>query len=295
MPLDTNIKKVLMIGSGPIIIGQAAEFDYAGTQACRVLKEAGVNVVLCNSNPATIMTDQAMADEIYLEPLTMDSIKRIIKKEQPDALLAGLGGQTGLTLAMKLDKEGFLKEQGVRLLGTSAAAISKAEDRELFKDAMEEIGQPCIASDIAETVESALEVAERIGYPVIVRPAFTMGGEGGGAAADEAELRIIAQTGLDASPITQILVEKAIFGWKEIEFETMRDATGNAIIVCSMENMDPVGIHTGESIVVAPAQTLAAPEYNMLRTAALDIVNHLGIVGGCNVQLALNPDSFETG
>ena len=293
MPLDTNIKKVLMIGSGPIIIGQAAEFDYAGTQACRVLKEAGVNVVLCNSNPATIMTDQAMADEIYLEPLTMDSIKRIIKKEQPDALLAGLGGQTGLTLAMKLDKEGFLKEQGVRLLGTSAAAISKAEDRELFKEAMEEIGQPCIASDIAETVESALEVAERIGYPVIVRPAFTMGGEGGGAAADEAELRIIAQTGLDASPITQILVEKAIFGWKEIEFETMRDATGNAIIVCSMENMDPVGIHTGDSIVVAPAQTLAAPEYNMLRTAALDIVNHLGIVGGCNVQLALNPDSFE--
>ena len=293
MPLDTSIKKVLVLGSGPIVIGQAAEFDYAGAQACRVLKEAGVNVVLCNSNPATIMTDQAMADEIYLEPLTPETVKRIILKEKPDSILAGLGGQTGLTLAMQLDKEGFLEAQGVRLLGTDAAAISRAEDRELFKEAMEEIGQPVIASDIAETVDGALAVAERIGYPVIVRPAFTLGGAGGGAARDESELRVIAQTGLDASPITQVLIEKAIFGWKEIEFETMRDAAGNVIAVCSMENLDPVGVHTGDSIVVAPTQTLADREFQMLRSASLDIITHLGIVGGCNVQLALNPDSFE--
>ena len=258
MPLDKSIKKALVIGSGPIVIGQAAEFDYAGTQACRVLKEAGVDVVLCNSNPATIMTDQAMADEIYLEPLTIETIKRIIKKEKPDSVLAGLGGQTGLTLAMQLDKEGFLAANNVRILGTNAKSITKAEDRELFKEAMEEIGQPCIASDIAETVEGALEVAEKIGYPVIVRPAFTLGGEGGGAANNAEELKVIAQIGLDASPITQILVEKAIFGWKEIEFETMRDSAGNAIIICSMENVDPVGVHTGDSIVVAPTQTLAA-------------------------------------
>ena len=293
MPLDKSIRKVLVIGSGPIVIGQAAEFDYAGAQACRVLKEAGVNVVLCNSNPATIMTDQAMADEIYLEPLTVDTIKRIIKKEKPDSILAGLGGQTGLTLAMQLDKEGFLEAQGVRLLGTDAKAISRAEDRELFKEAMAEIGQPVIASDIAETVEGALEVAERIGYPVIVRPAFTLGGAGGGAAQNEKELRVIAQTGLDASPITQVLIEKAIFGWKEIEFETMRDSVGNVIAVCSMENLDPVGVHTGDSIVVAPTQTLADKEFQMLRKASLDIITHLGIVGGCNCQLALNPDSFE--
>ncbi len=293
MPLDTSIKKVLVIGSGPIVIGQAAEFDYAGAQACRVLKEAGVNVVLCNSNPATIMTDQAMADEIYLEPLTVETIKRIIKKERPDSILAGLGGQTGLTLAMQLDKEGFLEREGVRLLGTDAKAISRAEDRELFKEAMAEIGQPVIASDIAETVEDALAVAERIGYPVIVRPAFTLGGAGGGAAKNEAELRVIAQTGLDASPITQVLVEKAIFGWKEIEFETMRDSVGNVIAVCSMENLDPVGVHTGDSIVVAPTQTLADKEFQMLRSASLDIITHLGIVGGCNCQLALNPDTFE--
>ena len=293
MPLDKSIKKVLVIGSGPIVIGQAAEFDYAGAQACRILKEAGVNVVLCNSNPATIMTDQAMADEIYLEPLTVDTIKRIIKKEKPDSILAGLGGQTGLTLAMQLDKEGFLEEQGVRLLGTDAKAISRAEDRELFKEAMAEIGQPVIASDIAETVEDALAVADRIGYPVIVRPAFTLGGAGGGAAKDAEELKIIAQTGLDASPITQVLIEKAIFGWKEIEFETMRDSVGNVIAVCSMENLDPVGVHTGDSIVVAPTQTLADKEFQMLRKASLDIITHLGIVGGCNCQLALNPDSFE--
>ena len=293
MPLDTSIKKVLVIGSGPIVIGQAAEFDYAGAQACRVFKEAGVNVVLCNSNPATIMTDQAMADEIYLEPLTAETLKRVIRKEQPDSLLAGLGGQTGLTLAMELSKEGFLQEQNVRLLGTDAAAISRAEDRELFKAAMLEINQPVIASGIAETVEEALSVAGRIGYPVIVRPAFTLGGAGGGAARDESELRVIAQTGLDASPITQVLIERAIFGWKEIEFETMRDAAGNVIAVCSMENLDPVGVHTGDSIVVAPTQTLADREFQMLRSASLDIITHLGIVGGCNVQLALNPDSFE--
>ncbi len=293
MPLDKRIKKVLVIGSGPIVIGQAAEFDYAGAQACRILKDAGVEVVLCNSNPATIMTDQAMADEIYLEPLTVETVKRIIKKERPDSILAGLGGQTGLTLAMQLDKEGFLEAQGVRLLGTDAAAISRAEDRELFKEAMAEINQPVIASDIAETVEGALEVAERIGYPVIVRPAFTLGGAGGGAANNADELRIIAGTGLDTSPITQVLVEKAIFGWKEIEFETMRDGVGNVIAVCSMENLDPVGVHTGDSIVVAPTQTLADKEFQMLRKASLDIITHLGIVGGCNVQLALNPDSFE--
>ena len=293
MPLDTSIKKVLVIGSGPIVIGQAAEFDYAGAQACRVFKEAGVNVVLCNSNPATIMTDQAMADEIYLEPLTAETLKRVIRKEQPDSLLAGLGGQTGLTLAMELSKEGFLQEQNVRLLGTDAAAISRAEDRELFKAAMMEINQPVIASGIAETVEEALEAAAKTGYPVIVRPAFTLGGAGGGAARDETELRVIAQTGLDASPITQVLIEKAIFGWKEIEFETMRDAAGNVIAVCSMENLDPVGVHTGDSIVVAPTQTLADREFQMLRSASLDIITHLGIVGGCNVQLALDPDSFE--
>ena len=293
MPLDTSIQKVLVIGSGPIVIGQAAEFDYAGAQACRILKEAGVNVVLCNSNPATIMTDQAMADEIYLEPLTAETIKRIILKERPDSILAGLGGQTGLTLAMQLDKEGFLAQQGVRLLGTDARAISRAEDRELFKEARAEIGQPVIASDIAETVEEALAVAEKIGYPVIVRPAFTLGGAGGGAANNPDELRIIAGTGLDASPITQVLIEKAIFGWKEIEFETMRDGAGNVIAVCSMENLDPVGVHTGDSIVVAPTQTLADKEFQMLRKASLDIITHLGIVGGCNVQLALNPDSFE--
>ena len=272
MPLDTSIKKTLVIGSGPIVIGQAAEFDYAGAQACRVLKEAGVEVVLCNSNPATIMTDQAMADEIYLEPLTVTTVKRIIKKEQPDSLLASLGGQTGLTLAMQLAKEGFLEREGVRLLGTSAEAISKAEDRELFKEAMEAIGQPVVPSDIAQNVDEALAVADRIGYPVIVRPAFTLGGAGGGAAADPEELRIISATGLDASPISQILVERAIFGWKEIEFETIRDAAGNVIAVCSMENLDPVGVHTGDSIVVAPAQTLSDREFQMMRTASLDII-----------------------
>ncbi len=293
MPLCKEIKKVLVIGSGPIVIGQAAEFDYAGAQACRVLKEAGVNVVLVNSNPATIMTDKALADEIYLEPLNAETLRRIILKEQPDSLLAGLGGQTGLTLAMQLAKDGFLQEHGVRLLGTDAAAIDCAEDRELFKEAMEKIGQPTVPSDIAHTVTAALEVAERIGYPVIVRPAFTLGGAGGGVADNPEELAEVAKTGLDASPISQILVERYIYGWKEIEFETMRDARGNVIAVCSMENVDPVGVHTGDSIVVAPALTLSDRELQMLRSASLEIISSLGIVGGCNCQFALNPDSFE--
>ena len=293
MPLNKEIKKVLMIGSGPIVIGQAAEFDYAGAQACRVLKKAGVNVVLVNSNPATIMTDKALADEIYLEPLTAETVKRIIEKEKPDSMLAGLGGQTGLTIAMQLDKEGFLQSHGVRLIGTNAEAIDRAEDRQLFKDTMAAIGEPTIPSDIARDVETALSVAEQIGYPVIVRPAFTLGGAGGGVAKTAAELGEIARTGLDLSPITQVLVEKYIAGWKEIEFEVMRDGAGNVIAVCSMENFDPVGIHTGDSIVVAPALTLSDKEYQMLRSASLNIISALGIVGGCNCQFALNPDSFE--
>lgn len=293
MPKDLSIKKVLVIGSGPIVIGQAAEFDYAGAQACRVLKAEGVNVVLVNSNPATIMTDKALADEIYLEPLTTDTVKRIIIKEKPDCMLAGLGGQTGLTIASKLDKDGFLKKHNVRLIGTNVEAIDKAEDRKLFKDAMDAIDQPVIPSDIANDVEGALAVADRIGYPIIVRPAFTLGGAGGGVANTPEELKVIARTGLDMSPITQVLIERYIFGWKEIEFETMRDSSGNVIAVCSMENVDPVGIHTGDSIVVAPAVTLSAKEYGMLHDASLKIVDSLGIVGGCNCQFALNPDSFE--
>ena len=293
MPRDQSIRKVLVIGSGPIVIGQAAEFDYAGTQACRVLKAAGVQVVLVNTNPATIMTDQSMADSIYLEPLKVETLERIIAKERPDSLLAGLGGQTGLTLAMELDKAGVLRKYGVRLLGTDAAAISRAEDRKLFKEAMEEIGQPVIESEAVESEEAALRAAQRIGYPVIVRPAFTLGGGGGGTARNEDEMRLIAHTGLEASPIRQILVERSIAGWKEIEFETMRDAAGNVIAVCSMENVDPVGVHTGDSVVVAPTLTLADREYQMLRSASLEIISHLGIVGGCNVQLALDPKSFE--
>ena len=293
MPKDNTIRKVLMIGSGPITIGQAAEFDYAGAQACRVLREEGINVVLVNSNPATIMTDKSLADEIYLEPLNAETVRRIIEKERPDGLLAGLGGQTGLTIAMQLSRDGTLEKYGVRLLGSGIDAIDKAEDRELFRNTMNEIGQPMVPSDIAEDVDTALAIAERIGYPVIVRPAFTLGGSGGGIAAGVEELREIAHVGLDRSPITQILVEKCIAGWKEIEFETMRDSAGNAIAVCSMENVDPVGIHTGDSIVVAPALTLSAKEYGMLRQAALDIVNAIGIVGGCNCQFALDPNSFD--
>ncbi len=293
MPLNKDIKKVLVIGSGPIVIGQAAEFDYAGAQACRVLKEAGVNVVLVNSNPATIMTDKALADEIYLEPLTTETVKRIIKLEKPDSLLAGLGGQCGLTLAMQLWKEGFLQENNVRLIGTDVEAIDKSEDRQLFRDTMQSINQPCIPSDISNDIETSVQIADKIGYPVIVRPAFTLGGAGGGVAYNEEELRIVAKTGLDASPITQILVEKYIKGWKEIEFETMRDSAGNVIAICSMENVDPVGVHTGDSIVCAPALSLSNKEYSMLRQASLDIVSALNIIGGCNCQFALNPDSFE--
>ena len=293
MPKRTDLKKIMIIGSGPIVIGQGCEFDYSGTQACKALRAEGYDVVLVNSNPATIMTDKALADEIYLEPLNTETLRRIILREQPDSLLAGLGGQTGLTLAMQLSADGFLQEHGVRLLGTDAAAIDCAEDRELFKKAMERIGQPTVPSDVAHTAEAALAVAERIGYPVIVRPAFTLGGAGGGVAENPAELAEVAKNGLDASPISQILVERYIYGWKEIEFETMRDARGNAIAVCSMENVDPVGVHTGDSIVVAPALTLADRELQMLRSASLEIISSLGIVGGCNCQFALNPDSFE--
>lgn len=292
MPLDRSIKKVLVIGSGPIVIGQAAEFDYAGTQACRVLKQEGINVVLINPNPATIMTDRSVADEIYLEPLTVETVKRVIEKEKPDSFLAGLGGQTGLTLASELYKEGYLQSRGVRLIGTNAEAIDRAEDRKLFKETMNAIGEPTVPSEIAESVPEAVKAAEEIGYPVIVRPAFTLGGAGGGVAYQEEELRRIAENGLDLSPISQILVEKYIGGWKEIEFETMRDGNGNVIAVCSMENFDPVGIHTGDSIVTAPALTLADREYQMLRTAALNIISALEIVGGCNCQFALDPDSF---
>ncbi len=293
MPKDKSIHKVLVIGSGPIVIGQAAEFDYAGAQACRILREEGINVVLVNSNPATIMTDKQLADEIYLEPLTAQTVARIIEKERPDSLLAGLGGQTGLTIAMQLSRDGTLAKYGVRLLGTDIDAIDKAEDRELFRETLQEMGQPLIPSATADDLDTALSIASEIGYPVIVRPAFTLGGSGGGIAETEDELRIIAKSGLDMSPITQILVEKCISGWKEIEFETMRDSAGNVIAVCSMENLDPVGIHTGDSIVVAPALTLADKEYQMLRSAALDIISEIGIVGGCNCQFALNPDSFE--
>ena len=293
MPKRSDIKKVLVIGSGPIVIGQAAEFDYAGAQACRVMKSEGINVVLCNSNPATIMTDRALADEIYLEPLTEDSLKRIIIKEKPDSLLASLGGQTGLTMGCKLAKSGFLAQHGVKLIGTKLDAIDRSEDRELFKDTMEKINQPCVPSDIAYTVEECVAIANKLGYPVIIRPAYTLGGAGGGVAYNEADLRLISHNGLMLSPITQVLIEKYIAGWKEVEFEVIRDCKGNCLTVCSMENVDPVGIHTGDSIVVAPAVTLSTREYNMLRTAALSIITELGIEGGCNVQFALNPDSFE--
>ena len=293
MPKRSDIKKVLVIGSGPIVIGQAAEFDYAGAQACRVLKNEGINVVLCNSNPATIMTDKALADEIYLEPLTEESLKRIIIKEKPDSLLASLGGQTGLTMGCKLAKSGFLEEHGVKLIGTKLDAIDRSEDRELFKATMEKINQPCVPSDIAYTVEECVAIANKLGYPVIIRPAYTLGGAGGGVAYNEEELRLISHNGLMLSPITQVLIEKYIAGWKEVEFEVLRDSAGNVLTVCSMENVDPVGIHTGDSIVVAPAVTLSNREYGMLRNAALSIITELGIEGGCNVQFALNPDSFE--
>ncbi|MDO4547513.1 MAG: carbamoyl-phosphate synthase large subunit [Clostridia bacterium] len=293
MPLYDGLKRVMIIGSGPIVIGQAAEFDYAGTQACRALKALGLQVVLVNPNPATIMTDSAVADEIYIEPLTTKTLRRIIKKTKPDGLLSTLGGQNGLTLSMKLAREGFLKEQGVRLLGATLDTIDRAEDRRMFKDTMLSIGQPCVPSDVVTSVTDAVALAANIGYPVIVRPAFTLGGSGGGIANDEAELTDRARTGIEVSPIGQILVEKCIAGWKEIEFEIVRDSRDNCVAVCSMENVDPVGVHTGDSIVVAPAVTLADREYEMLRTAAIDIVKALGVEGGCNVQFALEPESFE--
>ncbi len=293
MPLRQDIKKVLVIGSGPIIIGQAAEFDYAGTQACRALKQEGLEVVLINSNPATIMTDKAMADKIYIEPLTLDVVKRIIKIEKPDSVLSTLGGQTGLTLSMQLAKEGFLEENNVKLLGANPETIHKAEDRQAFKDTMEKINQPCIPSKVVETIEDAVDFTQEIGYPVIVRPAFTLGGTGGGIAYDEEQLRDIAKNGLRLSPITQVLIEKCISGWKEIEFEVIRDSKDNVITVCSMENVDPVGVHTGDSIVVAPAVTLSTQEFTMLRTAAMNIVSELQVEGGCNCQFALHPESLE--
>lgn len=293
MPLNPNLKKVMVIGSGPIVIGQAAEFDYAGTQACLALKEEGLEVVLVNSNPATIMTDAAMADQVYVEPLTTDFLKRIIKKERPDSILSTLGGQTGLNLSMQLAKEGFLEKEGVILLGADPETIDKAEDRQIFKDTMNAIGEPVIPSEVTSTLEGALHFAHQVSYPVIVRPAFTLGGSGGGIAYSEEELKEIAAGGLRMSPIHQILVEKCIAGWKEIEFEVMRDGAGNAITVCSMENFDPVGIHTGDSIVIAPAVTLADKEYQMLRCAALHIIEAMGIEGGCNCQFALDPESFE--
>ena len=293
MPLRSDIKKVLVIGSGPIIIGQAAEFDYAGTQACRALKQEGIEVVLINSNPATIMTDKAMADKVYIEPLTLDVVKRIIQIEKPDSLLSTMGGQTGLTLSMQLAEEGFLEANGVKLLGADPLTIHKAEDRQAFKDTMEKINQPCIPSKVVETVEDAVDFAKEIHYPVIVRPAFTLGGTGGGIADNEEMLRDICKNGLRLSPITQVLIEKCISGWKEIEFEGIRDRKGNVITVCSMENFDPVGIHTGDSIVIAPAVTLTDREYQMLRTAAINIISELKVEGGCNCQFALHPTSMQ--
>ena len=293
MPLNKDIHKVMVIGSGPIVIGQAAEFDYAGTQACRALKADGLEVVLVNSNPATIMTDNAVADRIYIEPLTLNTVKRIIEKERPDSLLSTMGGQNGLTLSMQLAKEGFLDKMGVRLLGANPETIDRAEDRQAFKDTLAEIDQPVIPSEVVNDLEEGKKVAKKIGYPVIIRPAFTLGGTGGGIADNEDQFVEIAEGGLRSSPIHQILVEKCISGWKEIEFEVMRDSKGNCITICSMENVDPVGVHTGDSIVVAPTVTLAEKEFQMLRSAALKIVDALGVEGGCNVQFALRPDSFE--
>ena len=293
MPKLKDVKKVLVIGSGPIIIGQAAEFDYAGTQACRSLKEEGVEVCLVNSNPATIMTDKQIADQVYIEPLTLESLKEIIIKEKPDSILPTLGGQAGLNLGMELAECGFLDEQGVKLIGTTAETIFKAEDRQAFKDTMEKIGEPIAASQVVKNIEDGIAFTNKIGYPVVLRPAFTLGGSGGGIAHDEQELIDILSNGLRLSRVGEVLVERCIAGWKEIEYEVMRDANGNCITVCNMENIDPVGVHTGDSIVVAPSQTLGDKEYQMLRTSALNIINELQITGGCNVQYALNPDSFE--
>ena len=293
MPRDNSIKKVLVIGSGPIVIGQAAEFDYAGTQACRSLKEEGIEVVLLNSNPATIMTDKDIADRVYIEPLTVEVVEQLIKKEKPDSVLPTLGGQAGLNLAMELEEAGFLKENGVRLIGTTSETIKKAEDRLEFKATMEKIGEPVAASLVVENVEDGLAFANEIGYPVVLRPAYTLGGSGGGIAHDPHQLVEILENGLRLSRVGQVLVERCIAGWKEIEYEVMRDGNGNCITVCNMENIDPVGVHTGDSIVVAPSQTLGDKEYQMLRTSALNIISELNITGGCNVQYALHPETFE--
>ena len=293
MPKRNDVKRVLVIGSGPIIIGQAAEFDYAGTQACQALKEEGIETILVNSNPATIMTDSEIADKVYIEPLNADTLKKIIIKEKPDSILPTLGGQTGLNLATELAESGFLQQEGVKLLGTSVEAIRMAEDRQMFKDTMESIGEPCIPSKVVNSVEDALAFADEIGYPVVVRPAFTLGGTGGGIAYNVEQLKEIGSNGLRLSRVHQVLIERCVAGWKEIEYEVMRDSKGNVITVCSMENIDPVGVHTGDSIVVAPTQTLGDKEYQMLRSAALNIITALGIEGGCNCQFALHPDSFE--
>ena len=293
MPKNPEIKKVLVLGSGPIVIGQAAEFDYAGTQACRSLKEEGIEVVLLNSNPATIMTDKDIADRVYIEPLTVEVVEQLILKEKPDSILPTLGGQAGLNLAMELEDAGFLEKHNVRLIGTTALTIKKAEDREMFKETMEKIGEPVAPSDIVEDVKHGLEIAAKIGYPVVLRPAYTLGGSGGGIAQNPEQCAEILENGLRLSRVGQVLVERCIAGWKEIEYEVMRDGAGNVITVCNMENLDPVGVHTGDSIVVAPSQTLGDKEYQMLRTSALNIISELGITGGCNVQYALNPDSFE--
>ncbi len=293
MPKNANVKRVMVIGSGPIVIGQAAEFDYAGTQACRSLKEEGVEVILVNSNPATIMTDKDIADKVYIEPLTVKVLQQIIEKEQPDSILPTLGGQAGLNLGMELEESGFLKEHGVRLLGTTAATIRNAEGRQEFKDLMERIGEPVAASKVVENVEDGIAFTDSIGYPVVLRPAYTLGGSGGGIAHNRVELEEILENGLRLSRVGQVLVERCIAGWKEIEYEVMRDSAGNVITVCNMENIDPVGVHTGDSIVVAPSQTLSDKEYQMLRTSALKIISELGITGGCNVQFALHPTSFE--
>lgn len=293
MPRNPEIKKVLMIGSGPIVIGQAAEFDYAGTQACRSLKEEGIEVILLNSNPATIMTDKDIADKVYIEPLTVEVVEQLILKEKPDSVLPTLGGQAGLNLAMELEERGFLKEHNVRLIGTTSETIKKAEDRQEFKDTMEKIGEPIAASLVVRNVEDGVAFSNKIGYPVVLRPAYTLGGSGGGIANNEEELIEILENGLRLSRVGEVLVERCIAGWKEIEYEVMRDSAGNCITVCNMENIDPVGVHTGDSIVVAPSQTLGDKEYQMLRTSALNIITELGITGGCNVQYALNPESFE--
>jgi len=293
MPKRKDIKKVMVIGSGPIVVGQAAEFDYAGTQACTALKEEGYEVVLVNSNPATIMTDPEIAHKVYMEPLTLEYVAKIVRYERPDAIVPGLGGQTGLNLAVQLAKKGVLEECGVEILGTSFESIEKAEDRELFKELCESIGEPVLPGDVANSIEHAAEIAKKIGYPVILRPAFTLGGTGGGFADNETELRELMRTALELSPVHQVLVEKSIKGFKEIEFEVMRDANDTVIAICSMENLDPVGVHTGDSIVVAPAQTLSNKEYQLLRDSALKLIRALKIEGGCNVQFALDPLSFD--